>query len=640
MTLEQQGRRFGPYEILGRLGCGGMGIVYRAWDERLHREVALKILNDGYQLPDLRRRFLIEARAASALNHQHICTIFDIGEQDDEPYLVMELLEGMTLKERIAVGAIAPEELVRIAGQTAEALAAAHAKKIVHRDIKPENIFLQQTIDGGYQVKVLDFGLAKMRDEGSGGRMSRAMDITTVGLTVGTLAYMSPEQARGETIDERSDLFSLGVVMYEMATRRTPFQGATSAVMLVQLLKHDPEPMRSWNDEVPRSLERTVERLLRKDRGARFQTGSELRHELLTIEGKGVKGRRRGGRVPTVPLVQAPDPVARQRRTGRKAPESPLHAGSPEGDGADRSSPPTEVLPIAVPSRPARAAGTPSSGQAPGEWIRPFRDDTVRESGSRDIAVRPSGERTVSGMRAAATGAQAEPARESQKSTAARPAARPAASATLAEPQPAPSQAAGAGEEAPVSRQGAWFGAVAAAALAILAVWLGWGRVPGFGGGARLHLLSGEQILLTPVQNRTGDVSLDHSLSMELSHALSQAQPARLRGLDDFESGEQQIAAENRRPGGTVAARRVAERLRVRAYLYGELRRSGQGYVLSAEVLDTLSNDKLASYEARAAHREQIPEAVEEVAQKLRVSLGEAGEDDAKQAADASHGSP
>ena len=627
MTSDQQGRRFGPYEILGRLGGGGMGIVYRAWDERLHREVALKILNDGYQLPDLRRRFLIEARAASALNHPNICTIFDIGEQDDEPYLVMELLEGMTLKERIAGGAIASEELVRIAGEAAEALSAAHAKKIVHRDIKPENIFLQQRMDGGYQVKVLDFGLAKMRDEGSGARMSRAMDITTIGLTVGTLAYMSPEQARGETLDERSDLFSLGVVMYEMATRRTPFQGATSAVMLVQLLKHEPEPMRSWNDEIPRSLERVVERLLRKERGARFQTGAELRQDLLGLDSKGARGWKRAGRGPAVPLVQAPDPVARRGRAGGKFAEE----NAPDRNGLPRAGPS-----VALESDPTRPAQTPApgSGRAPGEWIRPFRDDTVRESGSRAIAVRPSGERTISGLRAAA-GAQAQPALESEAKTAPRLAPR----AGTRESQPAvPQHDAGRGGSA-TGRRSVWVGPVAAAALTISGVWLGWNYVPSFGGGGKLHLLSGEQMLLTPIQNRTGDASLDQTASAELSRDLTQAQPEQLRALEDFESVEQQIAAEDRRPGRPVAARRVAERLRVRAYLYGELRRSGQGYVLSAEVLDTLSNDKLASYEGRAQDREQIPEAVEEVARKLRASLGESRERGTGDAADASHGS-
>ena len=314
-TPPHQGRRFGPYEILSRLGGGGMGVVYRAWDERLHRDVALKILHQNYQPPGIRQRFQIEARAASALNHPHICTIFDIGEQDGDPYLIMELLEGMTLKERIACGAPPIDELVRYASETADALAAAHAKNIVHRDIKPENIFLQRRPDGSHQVKVLDFGLAKVREGGSGARMARALDITSVGLTVGTLAYMSPEQARGEPLDARSDLFSLGAVMYEMATRRLPFQGSNSATMLVELLRHEPEPLRNWNESVPRPVEKLISRLLAKDRASRFQSAVEVREALRKLDLKTSAGSWRRRSKPTaVPLVQAPDPVARVPR--------------------------------------------------------------------------------------------------------------------------------------------------------------------------------------------------------------------------------------------------------------------------------------------------------------------------------------
>ncbi len=312
------GRRFGPYEILARLGGGGMGVVYRAWDERLHREVALKILHDTYQPPGVRQRFLIEARAASALNHPHICTIFDIGQQDGDPYLVMELIEGMTLKERISLGAPPVEELVRYAIEIADALAAAHAKNIVHRDIKPENIFLQRRPSLGHQVKVLDFGLAKIRDEGSGTRMARALDITSVGLTVGTLAYMSPEQARGEPLDARSDLFSLGVVMYEMATRRVPFRGQNSAVMLVELLRHEPEPIRNWNESIPRSLEKLIMRLLAKDRASRYQSAVEVREALRKLDLKSGGGWRGVPSRPSSRWCRRPIP-SRGCRMGRRA---------------------------------------------------------------------------------------------------------------------------------------------------------------------------------------------------------------------------------------------------------------------------------------------------------------------------------
>src|SRR5271168_2944746 len=264
--IPEIGQRFGPYEILGRLGGGGMGYVFRAWDERLHREVAIKLLHDDYTMPGMRERFLLEARAASALNHPNICTVFDIGEQDRNPYLVMELLEGETVKDRIAHGALSSEEIVRYGIEIADALTVAHAKGIVHRDIKPANIFLVKTPNGKSQAKVLDFGLAKIELEARGGRESRRLDLTLAGATVGTLSYMSPEQARGQALDERSDLFSLGVVMYEMATRQVPFQGATSALIFVQLLGHAPEPVHYWNEAIPKELEKIILKLLSKER--------------------------------------------------------------------------------------------------------------------------------------------------------------------------------------------------------------------------------------------------------------------------------------------------------------------------------------------------------------------------------------
>ncbi len=312
--IPEVGQRFGPYEILGKLGGGGMGHVFRAWDERLHREVAIKLLHDDYTMPGMRERFLQEARAASALNHPNICTVFDIGEQDHNPYLVMELLEGETVKDRIAHGALPAEEIVRYAIEISDALAVAHAKGIVHRDIKPANIFLVTMPNGKSQAKVLDFGLAKVGLEKRGGWDVRSQDLTRAGSTVGTLAYMSPEQARGEPLDLRSDLFSLGIVLYEMATRQVPFRGTTSALTFVQLFSHDPEPVRNWNEAIPRELEKVILRLLEKDQKKRFQTAKELHDELVKVSGKLGRGGWLGkGDAPGVPLVRASDPVARQQ---------------------------------------------------------------------------------------------------------------------------------------------------------------------------------------------------------------------------------------------------------------------------------------------------------------------------------------
>jgi serine/threonine protein kinase len=200
------GQRVGPYEILGRLGSGGMGLVFSAWDARLQRDVAIKLLREEFLSAEMRDRFLQEARAASGLNHPNICTIFDIGEQDGDPYLVMELLRGETLRSRITAGGpIAPEEIVRIGCDIASALTVAHARGIIHRDVKPANIFLVAMPGAPTQTKVLDFGLAKID---VGDPSSARFELTGTGATVGTVSYMSPEQARGDTLDQRTDLFS------------------------------------------------------------------------------------------------------------------------------------------------------------------------------------------------------------------------------------------------------------------------------------------------------------------------------------------------------------------------------------------------------------------------------------------------
>ncbi|MEO6924544.1 MAG: serine/threonine-protein kinase, partial [Bryocella sp.] len=262
------GQRIGPYEILGRLGSGGMGLVYSAWDSRLQRDVAIKILREEFTSPGMRKRFLQEARAASRLNQANICTIFDIGEQEGDPYLVMELLKGETVRSVISRGPISVEDIVTVATEVSDALIVAHARGIIHRDIKPANIMLVDKPAGRFQTKVLDFGLAKLERDGVDSRI----DLTSAGTTVGTVAYMSPEQARGEALDARSDLFSLGTVLYEMATGELPFQGATSALVFVQLLSETPESLRQFNPEIPKDLEKIILKLLEKRRSDRFQT--------------------------------------------------------------------------------------------------------------------------------------------------------------------------------------------------------------------------------------------------------------------------------------------------------------------------------------------------------------------------------
>ena len=273
------GERLGPYEILAPIGKGGMGEVYRARDTRLHRDVAVKILPQAFATDAARERFQREARAASALNHPNICAIYDIGETADHPYLVMELLDGKTLREHIGSKSLDIPAILALSMEVADALDAAHAKGIVHRDIKPANIFVTER---GH-AKVLDFGLAKYEQPMVTDALTVDM-LTQPGSAMGTVAYMSPEQARGETVDARSDLWSLGVVLYEMVTGVRPFDGPTTPVIFDALLNKTPLPVRRRNSNVPEELERIIGELLEKDPALRYPSAAELRDDLVRLQ--------------------------------------------------------------------------------------------------------------------------------------------------------------------------------------------------------------------------------------------------------------------------------------------------------------------------------------------------------------------
>jgi serine/threonine protein kinase len=301
------GQTISHYRVTGKLGSGGMGVVYEALDLTLGRNVALKFLP-----PDLARdstaldRFMIEARAASALNHPNICTIYAVEQDAGQSFISMELLEGQSLGDKLGGNALPLERLLDITVQLADALDAAHAKGIVHRDIKPANIFITQR----NQVKILDFGLAKLTQvaemDTMGATQTSPAHLTNPGATVGTIAYMSPEQARGEAIDARSDLFSLGTVVYQMATGKMPFAGNTSAVIFHALLANDPVPVVQLNPEMPPKLQEAIGKLLEKDRDLRYQSAADLRGDLRRIKRDTESGRKLSQSVSTLSTASAP----------------------------------------------------------------------------------------------------------------------------------------------------------------------------------------------------------------------------------------------------------------------------------------------------------------------------------------------
>ncbi|MGK2858890.1 MAG: protein kinase domain-containing protein, partial [Thermoanaerobaculia bacterium] len=278
------GQTLSHYRITSKLGSGGMGIVYEAEDTTLGRRVALKFLpielaRDGATL----ERFQREARAASALNHPGICTVYAIDQHEGQHFIAMELLEGETLSERVSRGAVPAAQLLEIGIQISDALESAHAKGIVHRDIKPANIF----VNSRGQAKILDFGLAKI-EQGRGSDPTDATavrpdELTKAGTTLGTISYMSPEQARAQLTDARTDIFSLGTVLYQMATGVLPFQGETAAVVFEALLSRDPKPPTEIVPSLPPELNRILAQALEKDRSYRYQSAGELKTALLRL---------------------------------------------------------------------------------------------------------------------------------------------------------------------------------------------------------------------------------------------------------------------------------------------------------------------------------------------------------------------
>jgi serine/threonine protein kinase/tetratricopeptide (TPR) repeat protein len=346
------GTVFGPYRVIEKIGAGGMGDVYRALDTRLEREVALKLISDSFLVSEApaspspvgtphsrvhlsHERFLREARAAATLNHPNICAIHDVGEQEGQPYLVMELLRGETLKQYLSHRRLSASEVIALGQQAASALAAAHARGIVHRDIKPANLFVVESGRDRKQLKILDFGLAKKQgaeaspdsryfdpqNNTATGTATGMMDLTTPGSTVGTAAYMSPEQAKGDPLDARTDLFSLGSVLFEMATGQAAFGGRSTAEVFAALLMKDPPRVSSLNSAMPSALDSIITKLLAKDRDQRYRSAEELLADLEAVSAS-PSSSSAGGVAPAKVFSAPPTPAAPPPQEDQRRPRS------------------------------------------------------------------------------------------------------------------------------------------------------------------------------------------------------------------------------------------------------------------------------------------------------------------------------
>lgn len=659
--VPQVGQRIGPYEVLGRLGTGGMGLVFSAWDARLQRDVAIKILRDEYATPEMRSRFLQEARAASGLNHPNICTIFDIGEQDGDPYLVMELLKGDTLRSRIYAGTLSVRDLVQVAYDVADALMVAHARGIIHRDIKPANIVLVDKPGGGFGTKVLDFGLAKVEAYGA----ESLFDLTHAGTTVGTVSYMSPEQARGEPLDARSDLFSLGVVLYEMACGRVPFQGATSALVFVELLSKQPDAIRPQNPQISAELERIILTLLEKDRSLRYQSAQELMSVLAELSEPGSSQRI------STP-VQARHPLGRLSETSAPISSRGIPLGN-DFDGEEieplseevPSFPPSEQILRPVPRvvggdssaynrtlRESSAFEIPPAPPAEDELFEPEeasvdlspQEKPAEGSGVR-IVAEPAGpsydpidedffppSRPIVPLSArAADSSAAIPAMSLRRKPQMRGAhprfirieeVRPE---DLLQPPLPPEPTVAELPREPVSaetesgRGYAWLLLVVfLLAGAVAGAWKWWPRHP--------HTDTAKVIplLLAPVSNSTGDVTLSQAVAAGIEIDLNQSSQFLVGGPQALVAALHAVGVNDQ---GSSDADDVLCRAALAAsateVLIPSLRRNGNFYVVGARVLFAQGGGEAFHAEESAQSRDQIPDALDRLVLDLRTSNGD-----------------